>query len=312
MAAAISIILPVYNGMPYLKHAVQSVLRQEFEDFEFIILDDCSTDGSWEYLQAVADSRIKLMRNEKNLGLFPNLNFLIRQSSAPLIKLWSQDDVMYPGCINSIIKFHGQHPQIGFSYTGRDFIDEAGTVTHVHSNDATPEIVSKELHAAIACFTGSIAGNIANVTISRLALDECGLFNEQMKISGDFEMWVRLSLKFPIGFISSNLIQLRNHTGQLSRQEQYYIYHMQEDLEAYKILFGGLTPLQQAKGRKLLCLHKLMFYYTLMVKAFLKGHIKTGIGFMKPLHRFANIFLLTGLYIKTKISGRAKFAMEPL
>lgn len=304
--------MPVYNGMPYLKEAVNSVLQQQFTNFEFIILDDCSTDESWRYLQTITDSRIKLMQNSSNKGLFPNLNYMISQSAAPLIKLWSQDDVMYPNCIGTIVDFHKQHPQIGFSYTGRDFIDEKSQLTHTHSNDSTPVIVSKELHAAIAFFTGSIAGNIANVTISRQALQACGLFNEQMKISGDFEMWVRLSLKFPVGFIKETLVQLRNHTGQLSRQEQYYIYHMKEDFIAYKILLAALTPAQAAKGRVLLRQHKLLFYYTLMLKAILKGNFKTGFTFLTALNDFDNICLLTFYYLKIKLTGRPRFTMEAL
>ena len=71
----ISIILPVYNGEKYLKICVDSVLNQTYSNFEFLIIDDCSTDSSWEYLNSLTDRRVKLFRNEKNKGLFFNLNF---------------------------------------------------------------------------------------------------------------------------------------------------------------------------------------------------------------------------------------------
>ena len=122
----ISIILPVYNGIKYLPQSVYSILQQDCTDFEFLILDDCSTDGSWEWLQLLTDERISLYRNDQNRGLFYNLNFLIKKSNAGIIKLWSQDDVLYPACLCAVVTFHNQHPAIGFSYTARDYIDATG------------------------------------------------------------------------------------------------------------------------------------------------------------------------------------------
>ncbi|MEJ7587815.1 MAG: glycosyltransferase [Ferruginibacter sp.] len=298
---SISIILPVYNGMKYLDLSVQSILKQLFTDFEFLVVDDCSTDGSWEYLQSLQDDRICLFRNDKNRGLFYNLNFLIKKSNSPVIKLWSQDDVLYPVCIKEVVAFHESYPQIGFSYTGRDYIDFSGNNLHIRQEDDTPSIVSPELHARIAFFTGSIAGNIANAALSKAALDKVGLFNERMKISGDFEMWVRLAKDHPVGFIRQPLVQLRNHKEQLSGQEKYFIYHLTEDICVYNILLGYVNEQQKKEGRSLLRNHKLLFYYTLMVKAFLKGQWQTGWQFCKKLHQFDNIFLLTGYFIKRRL-----------
>ena len=299
---SISIILPTYNGIKYLNKSITSVLQQQFSDFELLIIDDCSADGSWEYLQSLKDERIKLYRNEKNKGLFYNLNFLIKKSNSLIIKIWSQDDVMYPDCISEVIMFHHRHPAIGFSYSDRDYIDADNVQMHVRKKDDTPEIVSTELHTKIAFITGSIAGNIANVAINKSMLDDVGLFNENMKISGDFEMWVRLARNYPVGFIKKPLVQLRNHKEQLSGQEKYFIYHLKEDIEAYKILFGYITIQQAADGKIMLRNTKLVFYYTLMLKAFFKGRFTTAYHFCKLLSSFDNILLLTWSYCKNKLS----------
>ena len=301
---AISIILPVYNGMKYLPQSVDSVLSQHWVDFEFLILDDCSTDGSWEWLQLLKDTRIKLFRNEQNKGLFYNLNFLINISGSSLIKLWSQDDVLYPHCLEQVIAFHRLHPEIGFSYTGRDYIDAGGNEISIQQQDDTPEIISPVLHARIAFFTGSIAGNIANTTLCKSALTRVGLFNEQMKISGDFDMWVRLAKDHHVGFIRQALVQLRNHREQLSGQEKYYINHVLEDILVYRNLLSYVNEKQQKEGWQLLRNYKLLFYYTLMIKAFLKGNIKTGWAFLTSLNRFDSIVLLTGYFIKNRIFSR--------
>lgn len=191
IAPAITVILPVYNGGHYLMASVESVLKQRYSSYEFLILDDCSTDDSWHYLESIKNENITLYRNEKNRGLFYNLNFLIKKSRSSLIKLWAQDDIMYPNCLESFVHFFEQYPQVGFAYCGIKNIDEGGNIKQQDYTDTTPQIISTELHARIAYFTGSIAGNIANVCINRMALDKVGLFNEQMKISADFDMWVR-------------------------------------------------------------------------------------------------------------------------
>jgi glycosyltransferase involved in cell wall biosynthesis len=303
----ISIILPVYNGLQYLEASVTSVLRQSYPNFELLILDDFSDDGSLEYLQALKDDRIQLFKNTTNNGLFFNLNFLIKRSDSPLIKLWSQDDIMYRNCIEQIIVFHKNHPQIGFSYSGRDIIGETGEIIHLDIVDTTPEIIPVELHTRIAFFTGSIAGNISNVTLSRKALETTGLFNESMKISGDFDMWVRIAENYPIGFIKDHLIKLRDHTSQLSRQKKYYINHLKEDLQVYKYLMSYINKHERKKGKNLLRNHKLLFYYTLMVKAFFNGSINTGYVFFKTLGKFDNIFLLSVLFLKNRIIFKKKY-----
>ena len=294
------VILPVYNGGHYLKQSVESVLNQSIYDFDFYILDDCSTDGSWEYLSSLKDDRITLFRNDINRGLFYNLNFLIKTSEAGLIKLWSQDDIMYPQCIERILAFHKQYPQIGFSYTATHTIDEDGVIQEKSFVDKTPELISPELHARIAFYTGSIAGNIANVTLNRKALNEVGLFREDMKISGDFDMWVRLAKDNPVGFIKEAMIQLRDHKKQLSRQEIFYIYHLTEDLQVYRYLLGYVSEGNQKAGKLMLRKYKLMFYYTLMIKALLKGKLGVSIKFWKALAGFDSILLLTASFIQNK------------
>lgn len=297
----ISVILPVYNGGEYLKLSVEGVLKQTLQEFELLILDDCSTDDSWKYLESLADKRIKLYKNEKNTGLFFNLNFLIKQSKSPLIKLWAQDDIMYATCLEATYNFHQMHPGIGFSYSGRDIINDKGVIIFSDNTDNTPSIISPELHARIAFYTGSIAGNIANVCISRKALDKVGLFKEKMKISADFDMWVRLAEVHDTGFIKERLIQLRDHRGQLSRNEFLYIFHVREDLEVYRYLLGYVNPVLREQGFKQMRQSKLLFYYTLMIKSFLKGNFKPGSQFYGQLASFDNIFLLSFSFLKAKL-----------
>ena len=299
---AISVILPVYNGGAYLVSSLESVLSQSFKNFELLVLDDGSTDNSWQYLNSVDDARMVLHKNRENKGLFYNLNFLIAKCKSNYIKLWAQDDIMYPDCLQGFVDFYREHAGTGFAYCGNDNIDENGIVKKSGPEDHTAQLISSDLHARIAFFTGSIAGNISNVCISREALNKVGGFNENMKISADFDMWVRLAKEHTTGFIRAKLIQLRDHSGQLSRNEKYYINHIKEDLMVYRNLLSYVNADTKKQGKIMLRNHKFVFYYTLMVKALMKGKVKTAFQFYKQLSSMDNFFKLSVSFVKAKIS----------
>jgi glycosyltransferase involved in cell wall biosynthesis len=242
----IAVILPVYNGIHFLEKAVKSVLEQSYNDFEFIIADDCSTDGSYEYLQTIRDTRIKLFRNIPNKGLFANLNFLLTQTTAPLIHLWSQDDIMKPMCLERTLLFHEKHTDLSFSYSMFDIIDADGKAKDVDAfkNDQTPEIVSSNLLIEISAFYSAIAGNIANVTLNRKYVEQVGFFDPKYKVSGDYDMWLRMGTLAPVGFLKERLIFLRNHTQQLSRKSTSSLFFLIEDSE---IRDKAITLISDAK-----------------------------------------------------------------
>lgn len=302
----ITVILSVYNGGNYLIESLQSVLTQSYQNFEFLIMDDCSTDQSWTYLQSVKDERVKVYRQDRNRGLFPCLNELIAKGRSGLIKLWSQDDIMNPDCLKETVLFHQNYPAIGFSYSDREQIDINGISKFQFYLDYTPEIISTELHARISLFTGSIAGNIANVCISKTALEQVGLFHEEMHIAADFEMWVRLARERDTGFINQKLVKLRDHDGQLSRKRKYYIQRPIEDMHVFNYLLSYVSPEVKEEGLKNLRKYKFVYYYTLMVKAFLRGNFRTTWLFFNELWSFGDFFGLSVSFFKAKISPPAK------
>ncbi|PSO83704.1 MAG: hypothetical protein BRC41_11810, partial [Cyanobacteria bacterium QH_9_48_43] len=94
----ISVVMPVYNGANYIREAVESILNQTFTDFEFIVIDDCSTDRSWEILTKYAnqDQRVKLFKNEENLGVTKSLNKGLKLAQGDYIARQDADDVSLP------------------------------------------------------------------------------------------------------------------------------------------------------------------------------------------------------------------------
>jgi len=124
----ISVVMPVYNTLQYLDEAVESILGQTRPDFEFVIYDDCSNDGSYERLQEWAgrDTRIKLFRGKRNLGPGASSNEVVRFASAPLIARMDADDISYPDRLELQAKAFAGNPDAGIVASLCDVIDSEG------------------------------------------------------------------------------------------------------------------------------------------------------------------------------------------
>ncbi|MCL4378700.1 MAG: glycosyltransferase family 2 protein [Actinobacteria bacterium] len=118
-----SIAIPVFNRLIYFKAALQSVLDQTFKDFELVIVDDCSTDGTWEYIQTIKDPRVRIFRNQKNLGIVQNWKCCIEKANGRWFKFLMSDDLMFPDSLQILNTLINKFPDnfvivtsgIGFS-----------------------------------------------------------------------------------------------------------------------------------------------------------------------------------------------------
>src|SRR6478735_8796496 len=113
----VSVVMPVYNGMPYLKEAVESLLTQRFTDFELVIVNDGSKDGSENFIKNVTDKRVRLVMNEQNLGLIASLNKGITHATGKYIARMDQDDIALPNRLEEQVKFMEAHPEVFVSGT---------------------------------------------------------------------------------------------------------------------------------------------------------------------------------------------------
>ncbi|MGD0913338.1 MAG: glycosyltransferase [Terracidiphilus sp.] len=121
MSLKLSVILPVYNGMPYLPDAVESVLRQTFADFTFIIVNDGSTDGTEEYLRSLNDPRIVLI-NQSNEGLGASLNTGLKRCQTEYVARMDADDISIPDRFVSQLRYLEAHPEIVMVGTQIEFL----------------------------------------------------------------------------------------------------------------------------------------------------------------------------------------------
>jgi glycosyltransferase involved in cell wall biosynthesis len=89
-----TVAIPVYNRITFIKKAVQSVLDQNFTNFELVIVDNKSTDGTWEYLKSISDRRVRIFQNEKNIGMLPNFKRCIQEARGKWFKFLMSDDYL--------------------------------------------------------------------------------------------------------------------------------------------------------------------------------------------------------------------------
>ena len=298
----ISVVLPVYSGMDYLKESVDSVLNQEDADFhfEFLICDDCSKDDSYAYLKTIDDPRVTLFKNETNKGLFPTLNFLIKKASASLVHLWAQDDVMLSNCLKETIKFHKTFPTVNFSFSRLQTIDSEGNYLR-HPETFDNKTLSTEDHAISSLLYGSIAGNIANVCLVKKAVEEVGYFDESMIYVGDFKMWCELSKETPIGMNGSILVNVRQHTGQLSRNLDASFFRMKENYDVYQSFLNSLNPKLKEQLKKAVKWKIYPTYFNQYVFILKSRRFDLAKKYYHHLKKYDSIILLFFRWLTTRI-----------
>jgi glycosyltransferase involved in cell wall biosynthesis len=249
-----TIILPVYNGAFFLESSIASVLAQDL-DFQLHVLDDTSSDTSPDIAQSTGDPRVRYSRNPDHYGLFKTLNRGFLESRSELVKIWAQDDVMLPNSLARFLDFADAHPSAGMIYSDFFSINTRDRRTgkesmYLPQRQRTPEIATPPMSALLFFCFGCLPGNISTVMLRRTAWIRCGGFTEGLQQAQDYEMWLRTSELFNIGFVNQKLIEVRDHAHQLSKVGQRQMTTIEEEEPIYRYcvrrLSGVLRPVEAA------------------------------------------------------------------
>ena len=184
----ISVIMSVYNGEKYLAEAIESILEQTFKDFEFIIIDDGSTDKSLEILKEYAkkDSRIKIIANQKNIGLTKSLNIGIKQAQGEYIARMDADDISLPHRFEKQICFLEKNPSYGAIGTSTKIIDKNGRVIK-KVKLVKSWVVIKQMLKFGNCFVHG------SMMFKRYDYFKAGGYRKFFPVGQDFDLWLRMS-----------------------------------------------------------------------------------------------------------------------
>lgn len=209
----ISIILTSFNHAKYLRDAIDSVLVQSFEGYELIIWDDASSDESWAIINEYNDPRIRIFRNEKQMRGVWGINKAIKDvARGKYIAIHHSDDVWEPDKLEKQLAFLESHPEYGAVFTHVSLIDEDGNVfTQAdHSYAKIFDQPNRNRYEWLRFFF--LSGNALchpSALIRKQSYDVCGTYRYGMAQLPDFDMWVRLCLKYDIYVLEDELVRFR-------------------------------------------------------------------------------------------------------
>jgi glycosyltransferase involved in cell wall biosynthesis len=242
-APQISIIMAVYNGEDYIELAIDSVLSQGYTDYEFIIVDDCSTDRTPDIILSVQDSRIQYTRNRKNLGQTPSLNIGLKLAKGRYIARIDADDIYLPGKLQKQFNFMEKNNNVVVCGTNGLKID---TNAEIIGTFRVPHR-SKDIFFNI--FFGSPLIHVS-VIMRRSIIIENGGYDEKFPYCADFALWSKLiKKKYTVVNLPVALIKFRAFEGSLGVVNKFG----PSGKEATNIIYSNISALSNISFSKKEC-----------------------------------------------------------
>ena len=204
--------MSVYNGEKYLKEAVESILNQTFRDFEFIIIDDGSTDGTSEIIARYekADDRIRVYHQE-NRGLVASLNRGCQLAKGEYIARMDADDISLPERLEKQVEFLNAHPDIGVLGTWMELINENSVPQNKVRVPTSPWLIGWSLIFA-NCMVHS------SVMMRRDIVEQLGFYRPEALHAEDYDLWARISSITKLANIPEVLLRYRISKERISSQ----------------------------------------------------------------------------------------------
>lgn len=195
--------MAVYNGEKYVRLSIESVLTQDFQDFELVIVDDCSTDATPEIIHGYGDPRIVYLRNASNMRQTKSLNVALAHARADLVARIDADDIFLPGKLRRQYEFMTANPSVAVCGTCAMRIDAEGAETGVNRLPADArDIRFRALRTVPVCHV--------SVMMRRDAILACGGYPEQYQFAADFALWSEMLRRgFQITNLPDVLVQYR-------------------------------------------------------------------------------------------------------
>ena len=207
--AAVSVVIPTFNRAQKVVRAISSVLSQTFGDVEIIVVDDGSTDGTKKEVEQF-DDLVTYVAHSSNLGVSAARNTGIKGSGAPLIAFLDSDDHWLPEKLAVQVCFFDEHPEAVACQTEELWIRNGRRVNPMKKHlKPSGDIFEPSLKL---CLVSPSA-----VMLKRSLLDEVGFFDEDLPVCEDYDLWLRISCRYPIHLIKEALVVKEGgHPDQLS------------------------------------------------------------------------------------------------
>ena len=213
MAPKVTVAIPTYNRASLLKGCLEMVFRQTFQNFEVIVSDNCSPDGTAETVQAFSDPRLRYYRNKSNLGVYANMNRCLELARGEYITIVHDDDLYVPEFIEQEVRLLDEHPNVGMVHCAAFETDPAGVPQWLNKVYSDTRIMKgKEVFVQFLQGHNVYCSSVmARASLYRMV----GSFDARHR-SGDYHMWLRMALHADVAYLAQPLIAVRLHDGRLS------------------------------------------------------------------------------------------------
>lgn len=216
----VSVIMTSYNREKYIVDSIESVLQQEYRDFEFVIVDDASEDSTWDLIQefATRDNRIRAFKNKMNVGDYPNRNIAASYATRKYIKYLDSDDILNPGALAHLVETMELNPSTPLGLIGIGMgLKKSQTIV------LPPLETFRKIF-----FQGKIIGCGPSYSIIRAEdFFKVGGFSPLRHLS-DVELWLKLLSTHPVCLFDDSLVYWRKHDQQefaIGEKTNYHLYN---------------------------------------------------------------------------------------
>lgn len=214
MSPKVAVLMCAHNSEPFIREAIESILDQTYSDFEFIIVENGSTDKTWQIINSYKDTRVKAFRTEIAQPSF-NSNYGLLQTQAEFIARIDSDDIAKPNRLECQVSYLRTHPEISVLGTAVEFFQDNRT-TEIVTLPLTNDQIRKRLPFLFSiCHPAVMFRRSIIIDIGGYASGKCNL---------DFDLWVRLSRNKNIKFanLSEPLLKYRIHPDQIKGSRESY------------------------------------------------------------------------------------------
>lgn len=272
----VSVVIATFMGKTkgYLAETIQSVLSQTFSNLELIIIDDGSTDGTYEFIKEQFDDNRIVCTHIQNCGVSQARNIGIMQSKGDFVCILDDDDVWTPKKLEIQLARFQSDDELGMIYCAIERIDSDGNYISMQYHESSNDFYQKMLSANLVDAT-------SGVIIKKDVLNQVGLFANIVQGYEDYELWVRIAKDFKIGSIKEPLVKYRVHPQNISQNMQ----------KSSQSLFDALDLI--CKNDPAIDKNKLYFdaILNLANKSFEIEHYQFFRNFVRQLTQFDNISL---------------------
>jgi glycosyltransferase involved in cell wall biosynthesis len=214
----VSVCIPAFNAEGYIRSALDSVFRQAYQDFEIVVVDNCSTDHTETIVSELMllSEKIIFYRNEQNIGMVENFNKCLEYARGEFIKFLCADDLLLPTCLEYMVAGLDAHPEVVLVCGGRLGIDECGKSFGLQRYSSETQIVQGHEAITRCLFGGNFIGEPSAVLFRKSAFP--ARFRADLPQLMDMDLWFRLLENGHLLSIEMPLCSIRFHENQMTRQ----------------------------------------------------------------------------------------------